>query len=524
MEIRRRKLVLAIAILMLALVPSACAAAVIIDHTCTDLSLIPDAWIEEAKSNLHIAYPDLSQGDWIDEYGVTPWVTATRNLLNNPANYHVNVIMWSWCSINGHNITRYLENMEILVAEYPNVDFVFMTGHAEGQGEEGFIYAANQQIRQHCIDNDRILFDFGDIESYDPDWTYYYDKPMWDDLDYNPGRTNNWGIEWCSANVGSELEQLTTGNGVDGYGGCGSCAHSGSAGSEETINCVLKGRAVWWMLAGFAAEGPSISIAPKSHDFGDKCEGETDNTTFELWNSGTGTLTYSLSETCGWVEVNPTSGSSTGEHDTITVDIDTTGLSEGLLTCDISISSNDGTGTFTLRANIVSKPDLIITEKWLCWPDNCTICYNVTNTGDGTAPAGHNTALYVDGVAVAHDRVPVDLAPGESYTGYFDGYVWTYTPPSDNITVCADNSETVVELDEDNNCLINIWICGDVTGDGRVRTSDGRRIFRHLTFGVPIDNLWAADVTGDGRVRTSDGRRIFRHLTFGDTLNCKCSG
>ena len=97
---------------------------------------------------------------------------------------------------------------------------------------------------------------------------------------------------------------------------------------------------------------------------------------------------------------------------------------------------------------ISPKQDLVITEKWLRLPDNCTICYNVTNIGNGTAPACHNTTLYVDGVAVAHDHVPVDLAPNESYIGCSDDYTWTYTPPSDNITVCADNNEAVVVLDE----------------------------------------------------------------------------
>lgn len=284
---------------------------IVVDHNAAaDFNNIPYYWIERAKEHLHIAYqhtshgsqlvtglnalknfppfaavydwsddgssgldlddygipgdkPDLSQGDYIDGYGVTPWVTATRNLLDNPANYHVNVIIWSWCSINNHNIPRYLDNMEILVSEYSQggsnpraadypVKFVFMTGHAEGQGEGGFIHTANQQIRQHCIDNNRILFDFADIENYDPDGNYYYDKPMWDDLDYNPGRTNNWGYEWCDNNVGSELEQLTTGNGVSGYSGCGSCAHCGSAAAKNTINCVLKGRACWWMWARLA--------------------------------------------------------------------------------------------------------------------------------------------------------------------------------------------------------------------------------------------------------------------------------
>ena len=174
----------------------------------------------------------------------------------------------------------------------------------------------------------------------------------------------------------------------------------------------------------------------------------------------------------------------------------------------------------------VVEPDLVITEKWLCWPDNCTIGYNVTNIGDGTAPACHNTALYVDSVAVAHDHVPVDLAPGESYTGCFNGCVWGYTPPSDNITVCADNDETLVELDETNNCLTNIWMCGDVNCDGKVTMSDVRKVFnRYLDPNYPLDSPWAADVNCDGKVTMSDVRKVFnRYLDPGYDLNCCCEG
>ena len=164
----------------------------VIDHTCVDLSAIPDGWIIQAKTDLHIAYQhtshgsqlitgmdalesfaafgtkyewaddgsagldlddygipgcaDLSQGDCIDGNGDTPWVVATRTLLDSVANCHVNVVVWSWCSINGHDAQRYVDNMEKLIAEYgpggpppgggDPVEFVFMTGHAEGQGED----------------------------------------------------------------------------------------------------------------------------------------------------------------------------------------------------------------------------------------------------------------------------------------------------------------------------------------------------------------------------------------------------
>ena len=68
---------------------------------------------------------------------------------------------------------RYVDNMELLVSEYPAVTFVFMTGHAQGRGEnlyddpqsngDGHVHYNNELIRQHCIDNERLLFDFADI-------------------------------------------------------------------------------------------------------------------------------------------------------------------------------------------------------------------------------------------------------------------------------------------------------------------------------------------------------------------------
>ncbi len=271
----------------------------VIDHTDADVNSIPEGAIDRAAANLHIAYQhtshgsqlisgmnslktfpkfgdlydwddagarwgaldlddygiagcaDLSQGDTIDEHGVTPWVTATRNLLNDPSNWNINVVMWSWCSINGHDAQRYIDNMELLIAEYPWIDFVFMTGHAEGQGEdltENSVHYNNQLIRLHCMEHGRWLFDFADIEAYDPDGTYYWDRAMRDNLDYDEG---NWGSEWVRANPGSLPSLLATGDGVANYDGCESCAHSATPASA-TVNCALKGMATWHLFARLA--------------------------------------------------------------------------------------------------------------------------------------------------------------------------------------------------------------------------------------------------------------------------------
>jgi hypothetical protein len=248
----------------------------IIDHRHTDLKDVPLEWITKAKTDLHIAYGHTSHGSQIttgmtglvsfanapndgstyawnnggtggaldlrdtpfsgaSDLGNpnrTAWATATRTYLN--AHSDVNVIMWSWCGqADGSeaDINTYLDLMSGLEKDYPTVKFVYMTGHTNGSGLTGNLHLRNQQIRDYCNANKKILFDFEDIESYDPDGKYFGDKNVTDGCAYSGG---NWATEWQSSHT----------LGVNWYQ-CSS-AHS------EPLNANLKAYAAWWMWARLA--------------------------------------------------------------------------------------------------------------------------------------------------------------------------------------------------------------------------------------------------------------------------------
>ena len=108
-------------------------------------------------------------------------------------------------------------------------------------------------------------------------------------------------------------------------------------------------------------------------------------------------------------------------------------------------------------------PDLVIASKVESWVDKeekgtYTVSYVMQNKGAITAPAGHYTTLYIDGEAVEHKLVPVDLKPCQKYVDTFTMVV-ECTPPEDKIWVCADNHKQIEEANEYNNCLTNVWGC-----------------------------------------------------------------
>lgn len=242
--------------------------ATVINHTTTTLTSIPQQWVTTAKTNLRLSYGHTSHGSQlvtganylaakdsvysINQDGAilsgvlslddttpsgdlgnpdfTSWAQRTRDYLNGDGSDR-NVVLWSWCGqvsgASSDTIDTYLSLMTQLEQDFPNVKFVYMTGHLDGQGPTENLYQRNNQIRSYVTTNKKILFDFADIESYDPDGVYYPDG----------SDSCEWCTTWCE-NHPSECADLST--------TMGDCAHS------HQLNCKIKGQAFWWLMARLA--------------------------------------------------------------------------------------------------------------------------------------------------------------------------------------------------------------------------------------------------------------------------------
>lgn len=89
----------------------------------------------------------------------------------------------------------------------------------------------------------------------------------------------------------------------------------------------------------FETVRPAIELSATQFQF-TAIEGEANpnDQMLSISNSGAGTLYWQISEYCGWLFVEPNSGSSTGEADDVNLMVDISGLSAGIYTCNLMIS------------------------------------------------------------------------------------------------------------------------------------------------------------------------------------------
>jgi len=249
----------------------------IINHTCTEFTQIPDQMIAAAKNRIRCYYAHTSHGEQLtvgltkimendsqyalsidrkhlflsktavsimDNPYVAPegfWASSkgrarTEEIINR--NSSINLCMWCWCGQLGiytpGQVQEYLDAMAFFEKKYPDVTFVYITGHAQQGGKKGYNrYICNNIIRKwvkSCQDKNRVLFDFADIDT----WRFSPQTGKWEQSTYNYWN----GKEYIHVPV----------------------EHPGFHGNEKahtTIeSCMQKGKAAWWMFARLSGWQP----------------------------------------------------------------------------------------------------------------------------------------------------------------------------------------------------------------------------------------------------------------------------
>ena len=239
----------------------------VINHICTDLSRIPAENIDLVKAEKRMHFAHTSHGgqitiglfelasafpelDFAYENCVLPvkpgafcifngmssdtyvmpdlyWATEsgmndTRSVLtNNPS---INISMFIFCgeleSASVAYVDAYLEAMSTFEAEFPGVTFVYTTGNAQITGAQGYNrYQLNERIRAYCAENNKVLYDFADLDS----WWHNPVSGEWEHstYDYEGTAVPNEHPEW----VGNDSSHT----------------------SFES--CTQKAKAMWWLAA-----------------------------------------------------------------------------------------------------------------------------------------------------------------------------------------------------------------------------------------------------------------------------------
>ena len=169
------------------------------------------------------------------------------------------------------------------------------------------------------------------------------------------------------------------------------------------------------------ATAPVLSVSPLTLDFGT----ETTQMTFQISNSGTGTLTWNAGENpdAPWItSVSPASGTGSA---TVTVDVDRSPLAGESGSGTISVTSNGGNQDVTV---LIEKQPVDLPEDW-------THSDNTGNNANVILPVSANPNI--DGILLVQGDYIGAFTPAGLCCG------WTeWQAQNASVTVWGDNSQT----------------------------------------------------------------------------------
>jgi hypothetical protein len=453
------------------------------------------AWIYTTRKYLGWI-PGSGDGSQLSDYA-----TGTPNY-----NSDINVIIWAWCGQVSHygpfeEILNYLNNMTQMELDYPEVRFVYMTGHVDGTAITEDLHTRNEIIREYCRDSNKILYDFADIESWDPDGNYYGDKYVTQacNYDYNgDGRTSetqeacgqpslplngdrNWALDWQDSHA----------EGIDWYQVDLGCNHTWHLSQN------LKAFATWWMMARLAGwsgisdpNGYTLTINTNGNGTVNKSPDK------EIYNPGE-VVTLQANPDPGYV-FDHWSGDLIGVDNPITITMD---------------SNKYITAYFNL---IDTTPPSIVSVR--CNRDSVEIIFDEILDRQSAEHIGNysiNHDIWITSANLNQDSNGVKLSTSKHSEDV------TYTLTVTNVEDVAGNpmGQTIVKYDY-NDGLVGYWSFhegfGSITLDSSGKDNDGiilgatwakGRVGKALQFDgiddyIDCGNKTALNISGDGTIST----------------------
>ncbi|PIE90581.1 MAG: hypothetical protein CR997_05690 [Acidobacteria bacterium] len=212
---------------------------------------------------------------------------------------------------------------------------------------------------------------------------------------------------------------------------------------------------------------PEICSSQSEFSFYTGLGANPDPQTFEVWNCSNHTLNYTVEDSVTWLSATPSSGSSTGEQDTITLNVYASNLPAGTYNATVSITGNAANSlTLLVTLEVFDVPQICTTtellshsiihgeqvpsESFQVW--NCgdqTLTYTITETTDWFSVS------VVSGTSSGEkDEIQVDYTTTELLPGTHVGII--------NISGNGDSQQIevqcVVETSCDNAYLLTNWL------------------------------------------------------------------